>query len=295
MKYFLTKTKILENSSDYKETLTAYKGLVASLDEYYSDMISRDLLFAEKKHELEVANLMAEKSKQRHVFIFSVAALTMVLILLFIYYHYSLAKAEALRKEAEMDKLKAEQESLQKDKESLELRNKTAEFELKQKELEAENLRLEISQAEEEGARLKQLLEGKEVLEPEVLRVIKERLAFLNGLIARDISNNEGYADSYNQWIEYIRSNQKEFMASTKVAFTLSHPKFLHYLEEKHLTDDEINFVCLFAIGLRGKDIGNYTKRSRHYIISSEIRKKLGLGDRDKNLGLYIRELMKMG
>jgi hypothetical protein len=51
--------------------------------------------------------------------------------------------------------------------------------------------------------------------------------------------------------------------------------------------------VCLYAIGLRGKEIGEYIQLKRHYHMSTDIRKKLGLSEDDTNLGLHIRNLMK--
>ena len=82
-------------------------------------------------------------------------------------------------------------------------------------------------------------------------------------------------------------------MDSTRLAFKASHPKFIQYLEEHNLTDSEINYACLYAIGLRGKEIGEYIQLKRHYHISSDIRKKLGMNEQETNLGIYIRQLMK--
>lgn len=67
----------------------------------------------------------------------------------------------------------------------------------------------------------------------------------------------------------------------------------MKYLDEHGLTESELNYVCLYAIGLRGKDIGEYIQIKRHYHISSDIRKKLGLKEDDTNLGLHIRNLMR--
>ncbi len=66
----------------------------------------------------------------------------------------------------------------------------------------------------------------------------------------------------------------------------------MKYLEAHGLTEREIDFVCLYALGLRGKDIGNYLDLARHYNISTEIRKKLGLDTNDTNLGPFIRKMM---
>ena len=65
------------------------------------------------------------------------------------------------------------------------------------------------------------------------------------------------------------------------------------YLEQHGLSVDEINYLCLYAIGLRGKEVGEYIQLKRHYVISHEIRKKLGIGEHETNIGLYIRRLME--
>ena len=82
-------------------------------------------------------------------------------------------------------------------------------------------------------------------------------------------------------------------MDSTRLAFKASHTRFMNYLEEHGLTEAEQNYLCLYAIGLRGKEIGEYIQLKRHYHISSDIRKKLGIDEHETNIGIYIRKLMK--
>ena len=81
-------------------------------------------------------------------------------------------------------------------------------------------------------------------------------------------------------------------MNANRLAFKASHPDFIKHFEDKGLTDQEINFICLYAIGLNGKEIGVYLKSSRQYIKSSDIRRKLNLGEHDMNLGRYFREII---
>ena len=114
----------------------------------------------------------------------------------------------------------------------------------------------------------------------------------LNGLLAKEITNNESYAAQYNEWIDTVHKDKKKFMDSTRLAFTASHPKFMAYLERHGLSIDEINYLCLYAIGLRGKEVGKYIQLKRHYIISHEIRQKLCIDEHETNMGLYIRRLM---
>mgnify|MGYP007119877659 FL=1 len=87
-------------------------------------------------------------------------------------------------------------------------------------------------------------------------------------------------------------ANKDAFMSSTRLAFTGSHPDFIKYLERHNLTEWEIEYCCLYALGLKGKEVGTYIKLRSHYNISSEIREKLGLGETDTNLGIYIRKLL---
>ena len=73
----------------------------------------------------------------------------------------------------------------------------------------------------------------------------------------------------------------------------MSHPAFFKYLREKELTDWEINYCCLYLIGLKGKDIGDYINLKRHYVYGSAIRQKLGLSENDTNLSLYLKKMLK--
>ena len=159
--------------------------------------------------------------------------------------------------------------------------------------LEQENLRLEIDQLEDERDNLKELQKEQSELAKPIKDVIKSRLNLLNGLLAKEITNNDRYAEPYNKWIDTVRNDKKKFMDSTRLAFAASHPKFMEYLEQHGLSTDEINYLCLYAIGLRGKEVGEYTQMKRHYIVSHEIRKKFGIDEHETNIGLYIRRLMK--
>lgn len=160
-------------------------------------------------------------------------------------------------------------------------------------ELETANLKLEIAQLEGERDNLKELQREQSELAKPIQDVIQKRLNILNGLLAKEITNNDSYAEPYNKWIETIHSDKKKFMDSTRLAFAASHPKFMEYLEQRDLSADEIKYLCLYAIGLRGKEVGEYIQMKRHYIISHEIRKKLGIDEHETNIGLYIRRLMK--
>ena len=159
--------------------------------------------------------------------------------------------------------------------------------------LEQENLSMRISQLESESENLKSLLSSQKELSEPVTEAIKIRIEMLNSLLAAQISDNKNYAKPYSCWIDQVLKDKDAFMNSTRLAFKASHPQFMNYLEEHGLTEAEQNYLCLYAIGLRGKEIGEYIQLKRHYHISSDIRKKLGIDEHETNIGIYIRKLMK--
>ena len=57
------------------------------------------------------------------------------------------------------------------------------------------------------------------------------------------------------------------------------------------LSDGEIGYCCLYAMGLKGKDISAYMGNG-HYKLSSAIRKKFGLSEHDTNLDIFLREIL---
>jgi len=124
------------------------------------------------------------------------------------------------------------------------------------------------------------------------MAVIRQRLSVLDRVIASRISSDDKLYRSSEEEIEVLMSDREEFLRSTKIVFEESHPKFIAYLQDKELTDWEIGYCCLYTLGLKGKDIGEYIQKKRHYIISHEIRQKLGLDEHDTNISIYLRNLL---
>ena len=124
------------------------------------------------------------------------------------------------------------------------------------------------------------------------MAVIRERLAVLDKVIASRISSDEKMLDSAEEELDVMMADREAFLRSTRILFEENHPQFTAYLESKGLTDWEIGYCCLYTLGLKGKDIGDYIQKKRHYIISHEIRQKLGLDEHDTNISIYLRELL---
>ena len=307
LKYASVKIEILEKQGKYEQALNLYRDYSAMHEGYLNKLISHDLLFSDKKHQLEMENLMKIQDRDRIIWATLCGIFALTILVGWLYYRAYRSKTRRILAEKENENLKLEQDNLRKEKEKAELERdkktleaenlekdkKRLEAEQRQYELEAANLRLEISQLESERDHLKELQKEQSELAKPIQKVIKDRLDILNSLLAKEITQNDSYAESYNNWIETVHNDKKKFMDSTRLAFAASHPKFMEYLEQHGLSNDEINYLCLYAIGLRGKEVGEYIQMKRHYIVSHEIRKKLGIDQHETNLGLYIRRLIK--
>ena len=307
LKYVSVKIGILKKQGMYEQALNLYKDYSAMLERYQKELLSQDLLFSDKKHQLEMKNLTEIRDKDRTIGLTLCSVFVLVILIGWQYYLGYLGRIKRVLAEKENENLRLEQDNLRKEKEKAELERdkktleadnleqdkKRLEAEQRQHELEAANLRLEIAQLESERDHLKELQREQSELAKPIQKVIKNRLDMLNGLLAKEITRNDSYAEPYNKWIDTICNDKKKFMDSTRLAFTASHPKFMEYLEQRGLSADEINYLCLYAIGLRGKEVGEYIQMKRHYITSHEIRKKLGIDEHETNIGLYIRRLMK--
>ena len=143
-----------------------------------------------------------------------------------------------------------------------------------------------------EKSTLSQTLEKQNELDSHMRGIVRERLALLNKFLAANITENMKIDKNAQQQMEELLSDREEFIASTISAFQASHPAFMEHLKRCGLTDMELGYCCLYALGLNGKEVGAFTKMSRHYIVNSEIRKKLGLTEQKTNLDKYIQQLL---
>lgn len=237
---------------------------------------------AEDNHTLELDNIQINNEKKKTRTITFAIIFTLLLIIVIIYY----TKFPKSQHNITSDKLQEQNKNL-------ELAKQNAEQERNEQKLISENLQLKISALEEECEQLKLLLNNKESLSNPIETAIKERIELLNNILATKISNDEAISESHSTLLENIIEDRDSFMNSTRLAFKASHPQFIKYLEDHNLSDQEINYLCLYAIGLRGKEVGEYIKNRRHYHVSSEIRKKLEIDEHQTNIGIYIRKLMK--
>lgn len=258
VRYYALLADIHKHRGEYEKALDGYLKYVKMTDSLDYEKSKAGIEFIEERHSLELKNIQDKERSDRR----TLAAIGVIIIFL------SLLIIIRYR-----------------------LKVKTVESELAKQE--KEKYRLMYKQIEQERDRLTELLESNDELEGAAKNALLERLTLLNRFFLAYITDNRDMDRKVNQEMEKLVANKEVFMYSTRLAFAGSHPKFIKHLEGRGLNEWEINYCCLYALGLKGKEIGEYIQLKSHFNNSSDIRKKLGLGEHDVNLGTYIRKLLR--
>jgi len=293
LKYQAAKVTIFKAMGNYKDALSTYEEYTQTCDSITSHKFMEKSQSLEERHQMEL-NAQEEATRKSRIIwacVIGIVVLTMIIIILVLF-----VRGMRSKKELALEKVKAketENDLLKFEKEKLVLENENLQLERNNKALEAENLAHRVEILENDCDNLKSIMESQKELPEEVQNAIKVRIEMLNALLASYITTNNQYEKPYDIWIKELTENTKEFMNSNRLAFQVSHPHFIQYFEDHGLTTEEINYVCLYAIGLRGKEVGSYIKKRSHVNTSSAIRKKLGIDKHETNIGIYVRKLLK--
>lgn len=257
LKYQALLSQIYKSAGNYKEAMDIYERYVALTDSLEYARVKSDIQFVEEKHSLELKNV-SEKAKNDITILVAVVIVVIILSLLIISRYR--------------------------------LRMKTAESELAKQE--KERYMQLYAQMEQERDSLTELLEQNKELDQVARNALLERIALLNRFFMANITNNSDASRKVDKEIDALLKNKEEFMTSTRMAFAGSHPHFIKHLERCGLNEWEIGYCCLYALGLKGKEIGEYIQMKSHFNNSSDIRKKLGLPEHSITLGTHIRQLL---
>ena len=260
IKYKALKSEIYENLGRYEESLRAYKEYMIVSDSTTWAIMQQDTKFVEERHNLEMAKAKETEAKNKR----TIAVLACVIALM-----GSLLIILIIRKQLRQSRVRNRQ-----------LESEKAHY---------ENMYLEVLS---ERNALNEMVANSAIRE-ETMEIIKKRLGVLNTIIVSHLSEKGTDVKRANDELEKLIANRNDFIQSTRLTLEENYPHFFAYLHEKGLEEYEIDFCCLYAIGMKGKEIKTYTNLSRHYKDSSEVRQKLGLVESDTNLSNFLQKLLK--
>ena len=307
LRYEAVKVDFFEKQQDYQSAYEAYNRFSSIQGRYQMNLLSQDLLFADKRHKLEIENLTAMRNKNRTIRIAVYAIIGLLLLVGWLYYLIRLVKTRRRLAEKENDNFRLEHEILLKDKDLaiLQRDEKIQEAEI----LESDKKRLEeerrldrstmsdmktlIDALKTERDNIKRLYDERSATSDSFKKLMQRRVNMLNGLVASEITNNHRYAKEYHKWVKQAHKDKEEFLNEIRNEFEIFYPNFIKYLKLRGLNDEELNVICLHVLGLFGKEIGTYLDTKRHYIVSHQIREKLNIDEHETNLRLYVERLIE--
>lgn len=260
LKYMALISMIYEKTDRYEESLRAYKEYMVVSDSTNYAIMRQDTKFVEERHALEMAKAKETEAKNKRtiaVLACVVALIGSLLVIMII--RRRLQVSHAKNRELEVEKQKYEQL---------------------------------YADAIAERDALTKMVEDSSVRE-EAKAVIKARLDVLNKVIISQITGTTSANKKAYEELELLLADKETFIESTRLTIEGNNPEFITALKRRGLTDEEINICCLYAIGLKGKDIKAYTSQPRHYNQSADIRHKLGLTESDTNLSIFIRDMLE--
>ena len=258
-KYLVILYEVYRGLGDYKNTLETFEEYVDLFTNNILVKMQQDTKFVEERHALEMAKAKETEAKNKR----TIAVLACVVALI-----GSLLVIMIIRRRLQISHAK-------------------------NRELEVEKQKYEQLYADAIAERdaLTKMVEDSSVRE-EAKAVIKARLDVLNKVIISQITGTTSANKKAYEELELLLADKETFIESTRLTIEGNNPEFITALKRRGLTDEEINICCLYAIGLKGKDIKAYTSQPRHYNQSADIRHKLGLTESDTNLSIFIRDML---
>ena len=260
MKYYATLVAIYENLHNYQLAYEANKKFYELHDAHVYSVFEQDTQFVEERYNLEMQKARETEAKNRLTIIVLGCAVAVLALLIVVY---------IIRKRLLVSKHR-----------NILLESEKALYEQMYNEVVAER------------DALNEMITNNTIKE-EAMEVIKKRLGVLNTIIVSHLSAKDTDIKRANEELERLIDNRNDFIKSTRLTLEENYPHFFAFLKDKGLEEFEIDFCCLYAIGLKGKEIKAYTNLSRHYKDSSEVRQKLGLSESDTNLSNFLQKLLK--
>ena len=260
LKYKALVSMIYEKLGKQGEALSAYKEYMTLFDVQNNAILRQDTKFVEERHNLEMQKARETEAKNRLTIIVLGCTVAVLALLIVVY---------IIRKRLLVSRNR-----------NILLESEKALYEQMYNEVVAER------------DALNEMIANNTIKE-EAMEVIKKRLGVLNTIIVSHLSAKDTDIKRANEELEHLIADRNDFIKSTRLTLEENYPHFFAYLKDKGLEEFEIDFCCLYAIGLKGKEIKAYTNLTRHYKDSSEVRQKLGLSESDTNLSNFLQKLLK--
>lgn len=263
--YHLNRSQIYEAKGAYKSALISYKEYVNVSDSIDLISITQDTKYTEERFKKQITII-----KQKTVISVIIVLMVLISLILLIYIKKKIQQTKHLKLlindlKHEYDELSAIQQS---DIEAF------AEIEQAMKALKEENI---------------VLLNDKSAFE-NASKILDKRIMSLGIFLSKDLPDS---LSKVAEEIEDLTRNRYTIVDNIGMLYAIYHPTFVERLAVKGLTASEIGYCCLLLLGLKTSEVGSVIYRSGTYNMSSGIRKKLELGEKDTRLSIWLKKLFE--
>ena len=258
-RYYAILSIIYENLGEYQNALEYYKKFDSAKSDRIYTAFQQETQFCEERHSLEMQKAKETDTKNKLIIIVLVCIIALMASL---YIQNFICKR---LKETKKRNIQLENEKTLYEKMYLDI----------------------LSERDSLNAML-----TNSSMQRRTMEVIRKRLDALNAIIVSHLSDRDSDVKRANEQLQNIIADREAFIKSTRLILEENYPHFFTNLYGKGLEEYEIDFCCLYAIGMKGKEVKAYTS-NRHYKDSSEVRQKLGLAESDTNLSIFLQKLLK--
>ena len=293
LQYAITCSEIYSNTGDYRRALEYFRAYNKSMESYHVYLFDHDICFAEKHHQLEIANIR-ETNRRNNIIILSIGgSVILLLVIAVIILRLRINRMRMLVLRKKNDLLSEQRDSLVNDNRILKKEKSVIESELDQEKNLSHELKNTIKELQSDKETFRNLSDINSVKADNLRDVLRGRLKLLNEIFTNDyVKFNSSLTQSHAS-IEKIMKDKNRFLHDMKEAIALSYPELYAHLLSCGIEGQEMDVVCLHIIGLTGKEVGRFIETSRLYHINSNIRQKLRLTKTDPNLKNYLQRLIE--
>ncbi|MCC8036678.1 MAG: hypothetical protein LIP02_00855 [Bacteroidales bacterium] len=286
LKYWILRSQAAEGLGYWEEALKTFQNYSALNDTIETRALSQQLQFSKERHDLELAHLQTQNSHDSLFYRALVVVLFLLALTVLALWRNKINSS--LKNEAEQRRLIAETQQKLLESENLNLKQEAEKFQLEQ-----ERNELLLAQLERERDDLKIILAQNTQLNNALIAPLLKRSQLLDRFMLSQITDNPQIGKDFHKWVSDLTKNREDLLTDMRNSFKAAYPIAYGRFIAQELTETELNYVCLYAAGLRGSEVGNVMGTKRHYIVSHEIRRKLGLDSTSQNLGPFIKNVLE--
>lgn len=267
--YHIIKSHIYEGLMDYKSAFESYKQYIAVSDSSDLTILNQDTKYVEERFHKQLTII-----HQKTIIICSIIISTFLLVIFAILYR---------RKKQQTDHLTSLLSDLKEEHDEL--------VELQHASNDAyEQMKINFEHMEIEHDKLLEIHTENKLAFENAQKILDKRIQSLGAFLSKDLPDS---ISKVAEEIEDLTKNRYVIVDNIGMLYAIYHPAFVEKLTVKGLTASEIGYCCLLLLGMKTSEVGSVICRSGTYNMSSGIRNKLQLTEKDTRLSIWLRNLFE--